>query len=165
MQLKRYCDDNQFLIGLRAHAAGRGPHRLARVIAPRQEAGPCLRQRVPLQSSLFALVCDGDLSELIDWHIYFLGAYARAELVFLEWCAKILTMRYGAVNFFDVGANAGQHYSPACAWVELGCHLIDDVQAIGAQIFVASSSLKLQGQSRCVLSIRRPPPGWYAFFA
>jgi FkbM family methyltransferase len=72
-------------------------------LAPAYDSGCRFR------SSFFDLVYDGDLSELIDWHIYFLGAYARAELAFLAWCAKNLEARFGAVNFFDVGANAGQH--------------------------------------------------------
>jgi FkbM family methyltransferase len=80
-----------------------GASRIVRKLAPAYEGARHLR------SSFFDLIYAGDLSELIDWHIYFLGAYSRAELSFLARCARVLTARYGAVNFFDVGANAGQH--------------------------------------------------------
>jgi FkbM family methyltransferase len=85
------------------HSGLPGASRLVRKLAPAYESGRHFR------SSFFDLIYAGDLSELIDWQIYFLGAYARAELSFLARCADLLTASYGAVNFFDVGANAGQH--------------------------------------------------------
>jgi FkbM family methyltransferase len=85
------------------HTGLPGASRLVRKAAPAYDSGCSFR------SSLFDLTYEGDLSELIDWHIYFLGAYARAELAFLACCAEILAAHYGTVNFYDVGANAGQH--------------------------------------------------------
>jgi hypothetical protein len=91
------------MLRLVGHTGLPGSSRLVRMLVPAYD------DEYRFRSSLFDLVYEGDLSELIDWDIYFLGAYARAELAFLAWCAKILVAQHGAVNFFDVGANAGQH--------------------------------------------------------
>jgi len=91
------------LLRVVGHSGLPGASRLVRKLAPSYDSGRHFR------SSYFDLIYAGDLSELIDWQICFLGAYARAELAFLARCAEVLTTRYGPVNFFDVGANAGQH--------------------------------------------------------
>jgi FkbM family methyltransferase len=85
------------------HTGLPGRLRLVRKLAPAYAAGRSF------QSDFYGLTYAGDLSELIDWQIFFLGAYAYAELAFLERCARVLTERHGPINFFDVGANAGQH--------------------------------------------------------
>jgi FkbM family methyltransferase len=49
-----------------------------------------------------------DLSDMIDRHIFYFGAYSPGELDFLGHCTDKLATS-GDVNFFDVGANVGQH--------------------------------------------------------
>jgi FkbM family methyltransferase len=85
------------------HTGLAGASRLIRKLAPAYDCNRYFR------SYFFGLTYAGDLSESIDWEIFFLGAYARAELEFLDRCARILTARLGRLNFADIGANAGQH--------------------------------------------------------
>lgn len=53
----------------------------------------------------------GNLVDFIDRHIYFTGAYAPAELGFLDQAALALrnTQAQADVTFIDIGANCGQH--------------------------------------------------------
>ena len=51
----------------------------------------------------------GNLSDFIDRHIYFTGAYAPAELGFLDQAALALRNTRADVTFIDIGANCGQH--------------------------------------------------------
>jgi FkbM family methyltransferase len=80
-----------------------GVSRFVRKLAPAYDSSR------HFSSNFFGLTYVGDLSEFIDWNIFFFGAYAKGELAFLARCAEILTARFGEFNFFDVGANAGQH--------------------------------------------------------
>jgi FkbM family methyltransferase len=48
----------------------------------------------------------GDFANLIDWHVYFFGAYSLEELLVLRMLADNLE---GPVYFYDVGANVGHH--------------------------------------------------------
>ena len=85
------------------HTSVPGAARLVGKLAPSYDSSR------HVMSDFFGLTYAGDLSELIDWQIFFFGAYAKSELAFLGHCAEILKARYGDLNFFDVGANAGQH--------------------------------------------------------
>ena len=52
----------------------------------------------------------GDFEHLIDRHIYLFGAYAPAELDFLELASKILRVQgIHYLTMLDIGANVGQH--------------------------------------------------------
>lgn len=51
----------------------------------------------------------GSLVDFIDRHIYFTGAYAPAELGFLDQAARALRNTQADVTFIDIGANCGQH--------------------------------------------------------
>lgn len=51
----------------------------------------------------------GNLDDFIDRHIYFTGAYAPAELGFLDQAARALRNTQADVTFIDIGANCGQH--------------------------------------------------------
>ncbi len=80
-----------------------GRHRVVYSLAPR-------RQRpLPFIAPFFGLSYAGDLSDWIDRHIWYFGAYAPEELAFLNRCAQVLAAGGRAVNFFDVGSNVGQH--------------------------------------------------------
>lgn len=70
-----------------------------------------LRSSVPHQFVVrfSGLRYQGSLGQHVDRHIYYLGAYARAELDFLGHAASILRGPRGRLTFVDVGANVGQH--------------------------------------------------------
>lgn len=51
----------------------------------------------------------GNLRDFIDRHIYFTGAYAPAELGFLDQAALALRNTEADVTFIDIGAHCGQH--------------------------------------------------------
>ena len=85
------------------HTSLPGVNRLIRRLAPPRDCSRTFR------SELFGLTYAGDLSEFIDWNIFFFGGYAKGELAFLARCAEALATRYQGVNFFDLGANSGQH--------------------------------------------------------
>jgi FkbM family methyltransferase len=80
-----------------------GKHRVVYTLAPR-------RQRPhSFIAPFFGLSYAGDLSDWIDRHIWYFGAYVPWELAFLQRCAQVLASRGRTVRFFDVGANVGQH--------------------------------------------------------
>jgi hypothetical protein len=81
---------------LGGHTGLPGSSRLVRKLAPTYDNNRFFR------SNFFGLTYAGDLCEFIDWEIFFLGAYARAELKFLDQCAGILTARLGELNFADM---------------------------------------------------------------
>src|SRR5262245_20883833 len=90
------------LLRAAGHTRLPGSSRFVRKLAPTYDSNRYFR------SDFFGLTYAGDLCEFIDWEIFFFGAYARAELEFLDQCAQILTARFNRLNFFDIGANAGQ---------------------------------------------------------
>jgi FkbM family methyltransferase len=61
------------------------------------------------EAKFFNMIYAGDLAELIDYSIFYFGAYSPGELAFLARSAEIMARRRGAVTFYDVGANTGQH--------------------------------------------------------
>src|SRR4051812_25324167 len=86
------------------HTGLPGRHRLVRYLAPPRDG----TQR-PFTVRAHGLTYSGDLSEFIDWNICYFGSYAMAELRFLAACAQLLARRERHVNFFDIGANVGEH--------------------------------------------------------
>jgi FkbM family methyltransferase len=69
-----------------------------------------------VEAPFFGMRYLADLNDLIDWSIYFHGAYEKPELTLL---GELLADRPGAVAV-DVGASAGQHtmfFSRLCAHV------------------------------------------------
>lgn len=80
-----------------------GCYRLVRKLSPRYNTPR------PFTVSALGIEYTGDLSDLIDWTIFYFGCYSFAELSFLGYCAELLAQRSHTVNFFDVGANVGQH--------------------------------------------------------
>ncbi|RYF77382.1 MAG: FkbM family methyltransferase [Cytophagaceae bacterium] len=57
-------------------------------------------------TQFFGLTYHGRFNSYIDWCIYYMGAYARHELLFLKTVAQQLST---ASVFIDVGANVGNH--------------------------------------------------------
>ncbi|MBC7769017.1 MAG: FkbM family methyltransferase [Phycisphaerales bacterium] len=78
--------------------------RVFEVIAPHQRM-----DHTPFNVDFYGKRYAGDLSNWIDWHVYFMGAYAPAELAFMKRAAMVLRGARGEVNYFDVGANVGHH--------------------------------------------------------
>ncbi len=65
----------------------------------------------PFTQDFFGLLYQGNLNNSVEFSIYFLGAFEKPLLFFLR--DTMLQLRQEAakspVNFFDVGANTGQH--------------------------------------------------------
>lgn len=57
------------------------------------------------ETDFFGLKYHGNLNDLIDWFVYFFGAYEKAELFLL----RDLVAPIKAPVFIDVGASTGQH--------------------------------------------------------
>jgi FkbM family methyltransferase len=57
------------------------------------------------ETDFFGLKYQGNLNDLIDWFVYFFGAYEKAELFLL----RDLVAPLKAPVFIDVGASTGQH--------------------------------------------------------
>ena len=91
------------LLRVIGHSGIPGAYRLINALSPRRDAGH------HFETEFHGLVYAGDLSQMIDRSIFYFGAYAPAELQFLDRCAHALAKTRGKVRFFDVGANTGQH--------------------------------------------------------
>ncbi len=85
-----------------------GAHRLINALAPRY--GEAHRFCTKFGDLAYA----GDLSQMIDRSIFYFGSYSPAELEFFAICAAILSSLGREVNFFDIGANTGQHSLHLC---------------------------------------------------
>jgi FkbM family methyltransferase len=82
-----------------------GTHRLVNGLRP---AGLIAPRDVSFVTDFAGLRYGGSLSEYIDREIFYFGAYAPGELSFLDYAARRIA-KDGDLNFFDVGANVGQH--------------------------------------------------------
>ena len=51
----------------------------------------------------------GQMSEYVDRHIWYFGAYSANELDFLDHAARVQSAKQPIVTFLDIGANVGQH--------------------------------------------------------
>ena len=94
------------MFALRAigHTYAPGSYRIVSALAPKHLESKEFRIR-----ALGIKNYTGDLSDNVDWHIFYFGAYAVSELVFLRDCAKLLASPQRRISFFDIGANVGQH--------------------------------------------------------
>lgn len=91
------------LLRIAGHTRLPGTHRLVHSLAPHYPHSHAF------SSKLFALDYVGDMSDMIDRTIFYFGAYAPGEIYFLQHCARRLASKSRNVNYFDVGANVGQH--------------------------------------------------------
>jgi len=65
---------------------------------------------IPFEVPFFGMRYTGNLNDFIDWSVFFYGAFARNELDLLRDAASVLkTQNRAPLNFYDVGANVGQH--------------------------------------------------------
>jgi len=78
--------------------------RLFEAIAPHQRMAP-----TPFNVEFYGKRYAGDLSNWIDWHVYFMGAYSPSELAFMKRAAETVRQARGGVTYVDVGANVGHH--------------------------------------------------------
>lgn len=60
----------------------------------------------PFECEFFGRRYAGDLSNYIDWQVYFFGAYSRNELDLLQ---DLQRAKARACVFYDIGANVGHH--------------------------------------------------------
>jgi FkbM family methyltransferase len=72
-------------------------------------ANPERQESFPFEVDFFGRSYSGNLTNFIDWTVFFYGAYTRHELLLLAAIAGRLRARGTPINFFDVGANVGQH--------------------------------------------------------
>jgi FkbM family methyltransferase len=63
----------------------------------------------PFEVDFFGLPYSGNMANFIDWTVYYYGAFAANELRLLAALASALRAQGKPVNFYDVGANIGQH--------------------------------------------------------
>lgn len=63
----------------------------------------------PFEVPFFGRTYFGNLTNFIDWNVFYYGAFAPHELELLGALANILHSQGKPVNFFDVGANIGHH--------------------------------------------------------
>jgi FkbM family methyltransferase len=84
-------------------AGAPGAHRLVNALRP---AGRMAGER--FLTRFDGLAYEGSLGEYIDREIFYFGAYAPAELDLLAQAATALAPD-GGLNFYDIGANVGQH--------------------------------------------------------
>lgn len=65
---------------------------------------------VPFEVPFFGMCYPGNLNDFIDWSVFMYGAYCRHELYILRDVAAGLRKEgTEALNFYDIGANVGQH--------------------------------------------------------
>jgi FkbM family methyltransferase len=63
----------------------------------------------PFEVDFYGLRYRGNLNNIVDWHVFFYGAYAKSELAILRNLVNYFRGAKGAVNFADIGTNAGVH--------------------------------------------------------
>jgi FkbM family methyltransferase len=93
------------LLRLVCHLRPPGAHRLLNALRPLGETAP---DQADFHCRFDGLSYAGSLNEHIDREIFFFGAYAADELRFLDRAARAIAPA-GGLNFFDIGANVGQH--------------------------------------------------------
>ena len=72
-------------------------------------SNPDTQKSHPFEIEFFGMPYVGDLSNFIDWTVFYSGAFVPHELRLLQDLAAGLRAKGKAVNFFDVGANIGHH--------------------------------------------------------
>jgi len=72
-------------------------------------ANPDLHQPEQFETDFFGIPYTGNLANFIDWTVFYYGGFSINELRLLGALADALRAQGKPVNFFDVGANIGQH--------------------------------------------------------
>jgi FkbM family methyltransferase len=90
------------LAGHQSWLPGRG--RLLKILAD-----PDTKKPYPFEVKFFGRPYSGNLTNFIDWHVFYYGACGIHELRLLGEIADALRAQGKPVNFFDVGANIGHH--------------------------------------------------------
>jgi FkbM family methyltransferase len=67
------------------------------------------KKDAPFEIAWKGLLYRGNRRFWIDRYIFFQGAYAPAELDFLEKAASVLRLERASLTMLDIGANVGQH--------------------------------------------------------
>src|SRR5580765_8223840 len=70
---------------------------------------PDHQQPFPFTTDFFGLPYTGNMTNFIDWSVYYYGGFNLQELELLGEIADRLRAMGQPVNVFDVGANIGQH--------------------------------------------------------
>lgn len=71
--------------------------------------GMTLKSDAEFEVDFFGLSYHGNLSQHIDKHIWYFGAYTKCELLFLEILARTIRAKKNSAVLMDIGANVGQH--------------------------------------------------------
>jgi FkbM family methyltransferase len=82
----------------------RGRDRILRAFAH-----PDHQQSFPFETDFFGRTYSGNMNSFIDWTVFYYGAFNIQELRLLAEVANAIRAQGKPVNFFDVGANVGQH--------------------------------------------------------
>lgn len=72
-------------------------------------ADPDTRKPYPFEVKFFGRSYSGNLTNFIDWSVFYFGAFSIYELLLLGDLADALRAQGKPVNFFDIGANIGHH--------------------------------------------------------
>lgn len=70
---------------------------------------PDRRKSYSFEVPFFGKKYSGNLTNFIDWNVFYYGSFASHELFLLAAIAKAVRAQDKPVNFFDVGANIGHH--------------------------------------------------------
>ncbi len=75
----------------------------------RKLANPERQVSFPFTVDFYGRPYSGNLTNFIDWTVFFYGAYSRHELMLLAQIASFIRASGKEVAFFDIGANIGHH--------------------------------------------------------
>jgi FkbM family methyltransferase len=70
---------------------------------------PDHQQSFPFETDFFGQLYSGNMTNFIDWTVFYYGAFTVHEVRLLAAIADALRAQGKPVNFFDVGANIGHH--------------------------------------------------------
>lgn len=116
-----------------------GRDRVIRLLVP-----PDTNTQTPFRVPFFGHVYEGDLSNFIDWSVYFYGAYSRYELDLLaDLCA--LTPAGRRPHMLDIGANGGHH----TLFMANRCARIDAFEPFPPAVALLKSRLLSNGIRNC----------------
>jgi FkbM family methyltransferase len=72
-------------------------------------SNPDTHKSQPFETDFFGIPYTGNMANFIDWTVFYYGGFAVNELRLLGALADALRAQGKPVNFYDVGANIGQH--------------------------------------------------------
>jgi FkbM family methyltransferase len=81
-----------------------GRDRILRLFSHPDRQAPCA-----FEVDFFGLCYSGNLTNFIDWTVFYYGAFTRNELLLLACIARRFRAEGKTINFFDAGANIGHH--------------------------------------------------------